>query len=564
MIFSTFIFIIIYLIIVFSSLGFGLFFFKIIRINIKNFNLGYVGLCGIFFLILISFITHFFLPHNSLHNSIIHTFGLIYFLLFLVKKKEISKNFIKLIIITLLFISGLFLSKNNEDFPYYHLPFAMQIVEHKLQFGISHFNTAFRTPSSLFYLHSLFYLPYIKYYLFHASGLIILTFFNFILINKFFFEKYSNNEKIEKILSILIFVYINTSFSRLAEYGTDRAGQIIIFLIFIMIFNVLIDKKFIIEKLKIIFVLLLFAISIKSYFYSYLILFLFLFFILYKSRKIKEFFSNQVFNIIFFLFIFLLFILNLTNTGCLIYPLKITCFDKLFWAVSIESVTNFSNWYELWSKAGATPNFRVDNPVSYLKFLTWVPGWFERYFFTKVTDHLFIISIIIIYFLFFFKKKKKKINYQINISLILVVLFIIIFLFLIWFFKHPDLRYGGYVITVMLFFVPVSILLLNYNFENNKKIILTMLITILIFNFKNFTRIRAELHRGDMYKYENFPFFHIENVNYKELIISNNVKVFLVTDTMCWATPTPCVAGIVDNKKIFNYLFFFPKSNLFN
>ena len=71
MIFSTFIFIIFYLIIVFSSLGFGLFFFKIIRINVKNFNFGYAGLCGIFFLIFISFITHFFLPHNSLHNSII-------------------------------------------------------------------------------------------------------------------------------------------------------------------------------------------------------------------------------------------------------------------------------------------------------------------------------------------------------------------------------------------------------------------------------------------------------------------------------------------------------------
>jgi len=558
MIFSIFIFSIVYLIILFSSLGFGLIFFKITKINIKNFNFGYAGLCGIFFLIFISFVTHLFLPHNSLHNSIIHTFGLIYFLLFLVKKKESRKDLIKLIIIILLFISGLFLSKNNEDFPYYHLPFAMQIVEHKLQFGISHFNTAFRTASSLFYLHSLFYFPYIKYYLFHASGLIILTFFNFILINKFFFEKYSKNIKIEKILSILIFVFINTSFNRLAEYGTDRAGQIIIFLIFIMIFNILADKKFFIEKLKIIFVLLLFAISIKSYFYSYLILVPFLIFILFKSGKIKKFFSDKVFSIIFFLFIFLLFILNLTNTGCLIYPLKITCFDNLFWAVSKESVANFSSWYELWSKAGATPNFRVDNPDSYLKFLAWIPGWFERYFFTKVTDHLFVISIIIIYFQLLFKKKKKKLNFQINNSLNLVVLYLIIFLFLIWFFKHPDLRYGGYVITVMLFFLPVSILFFNYDFENNKKIILTILITILIFNFKNITRIRSELHRVDIYKYKNFPFFHIENVSYKELVISNNVKVFIVTDTMCWATPSPCLTGNINVKKISGYYFFYP------
>ena len=36
-------------------------------------------------------------------------------------------------------------------------------------FGLGNFNHGFRTPSSIFYLNSLFYLPVIKYYFFLLS-----------------------------------------------------------------------------------------------------------------------------------------------------------------------------------------------------------------------------------------------------------------------------------------------------------------------------------------------------------------------------------------------------------
>ncbi len=200
----------------------------------------------------------------------------------------------------ILFISCLFLSKNNEDFPYYHLPYTLNLVEHKLQFGISHFNSAFRTPSSLFYLQSLFYLPYIKYYLFHSSGLLVLIFCNLFFLDKFFFKKKIENENyFIKFLSCLYFVFICLAFAGLAKFGTDRVGHLTAFVIFVLILECLNSKYLLLEKFKIIIILIVYLTSIKSYFTPYFILFFIIFFILKKEKKLKDVLLdyNFIFNI---------------------------------------------------------------------------------------------------------------------------------------------------------------------------------------------------------------------------------------------------------------------------
>ena len=55
-----------------------------------------------------------------------------------------------------------------------------------------------------------------------------------------------------------------------------------------------------------------------------------------------------------------------------------------------------NNWYEQWSKAGAGPNFRVDNPKEYILYFNWVSNWFDKYFFNKVSD--FLLGVIAIIF----------------------------------------------------------------------------------------------------------------------------------------------------------------------
>ena len=58
----------------------------------------------------------------------------------------------------------------------------------------------------------------------------------------------------------------------------------------------------------------------------------------------------------------LLIITNFFNTGCLIYPVQLLCFESFSWSIPLNEVELMNNWYQQWSKAGATPHFRVENP----------------------------------------------------------------------------------------------------------------------------------------------------------------------------------------------------------
>ena len=52
-----------------------------------------------------------------------------------------------------------------------------------------------------------------------------------------------------------------------------------------------------------------------------------------------------------------------------------------------------NNWYEQWSKAGAGPNFRVENASEYIKYFNWVSNWMDMYFFNKVSD--FVLEFLL-------------------------------------------------------------------------------------------------------------------------------------------------------------------------
>ena len=124
-------------------------------------------------------------------------------------------------------------------------------------------------------------------------------------------------------------------------------------------------------------------------------------------------------------------------------------------------VTQLNDWYEQWSKAGATPNFRVENPEIYIKGFNWVGNWIDEYFFTKVSDYLLglVLLIIITYFIFFPYKKiiKKDIN---KVFFTLVIIFLLLFE---WFYNHPSLRYGGYCLIASVAFIILSLKLEKSN-----------------------------------------------------------------------------------------------------
>ena len=153
-----------YFIIIASLLGYGLVFQSILnkRLNLE-FEFSLLGV--ILFWIVISFFTHFFLSHGYLHNIIILIFGIILFLIKIINKNKLINTYSKfLFLIFGILIFGLLASKTHDDFSYYHFPYTYYLTQENLIIGTGSLNHGFRTPSSIFYLNSIFYLPYVKYF----------------------------------------------------------------------------------------------------------------------------------------------------------------------------------------------------------------------------------------------------------------------------------------------------------------------------------------------------------------------------------------------------------------
>ena len=157
-----------------------------------------------FFLIIISYLTIFFVSHHSLHNVFILSVGVLFFFFNL---KNFDKNQLKLFfILVILTISFFIISKNHDDFPYYHLPYALYLSENKITFGMGLLNYGYRHHSSVLFLNSLKFIPIFKYYLFNLPNYLILTFVNFILIQ--YIIQNINRRNLIFLLS-LIFFFIN-------------------------------------------------------------------------------------------------------------------------------------------------------------------------------------------------------------------------------------------------------------------------------------------------------------------------------------------------------------------
>ncbi len=506
--YNIFIFTTYYLLILTSIVGYGLYSLKLLKIKFNFINFGYAGLFGIYILIVYSYFSNLFIAHTETHNFAILCIGLILFV-YSIKQKYLSykSEIIFSFIVFVLLFCALLQFKNHDDFPYYHFPYTYYLTQQSLYIGIGQFNHGFRTPSSIFYINSLFYLPYAKFYLFNFFPLFILGFANIILLKKIhnYFKFILTKDKqlnFIHFLSLLSFVFINIFFYRLSEYGTDRAAMVLIFLFIIELLNFVNLKSIKTFNLFYIYLLGALIISFKAFYILYIIFIIPLF--LYILKKKKNYiqtsyflFFNKYFVLFLFLFLFILFTYFI-NTGCLVYPLSFTCFDGISWGIPLTQVQQMNDWYELWSKGGAAPNFRIDNPEEYIKNFNWVGNWIDIYFFNKVSDFILGIILLISIFLFFFRKnffKKEIIAVDHHVYLIYLLILI---LGIEWFYNHPALRYGGYHIVALLLFIPISVKLGSSQIDLKKyskiSIILVFLTTI-IFLSRNISRIVNEVEQ---------------------------------------------------------------------
>ena len=94
-------------------------------------------------------------------------------------------------------------------------------------------------------------------------------------------------------------------------------------------------------------------------------------------------------------------------------------------------------WYELWSKAGASPTYRVENVDVYLSGLNWVSNWVQNHFFNKISDYLLSLFFIIIICYFFLANSKKL---HILKKIFIFSIFIILILLIEWFLKSSSFK----------------------------------------------------------------------------------------------------------------------------
>lgn len=530
-----------------SILGYGIFTCKkLIKLNTNN--LGFFGLIGIFFLLIVSYISIQFLPHDLQFNSFILSIGIVLFLFNIGKIKSKQKDVKLLLLIFILSLIFILVGKNHDDFHYYHFPYMVLLTEYPHPIGLGNLNHGFKTHSSIFLLSSLFHLPGAKYNLFHLTPSYIMIFSNFILLKLIFKNEIIKENIFITFLSLASFIFINIFFYRLGEHGTDRSAMILIILLFINLIYLINKNKTVIDDRLIKFITIIFTmiLSLKAFYLIYSLLFLPLIFYLYKRDSIKLFFN---FNLVLCLLLFTLVIMtNFFNTGCLLFPEKKTCFFNMEWSLSPETVEYLKIHYENWAKAGSGAGYenKLDK-YYYINNFNWLSTWVDKYFFNKMYDFLLSLAFMAIIFLVLFRKSKFYINKKISFIFIYSLTLLIT---LVWFVMHPSLRYGGYHLFFLIFFVPISIYIgdIKKKIPNlNKKILGLILVTVLVFIGRNVDRLTKE-YKIYSYRINNNTSYPISKDSFR---IQKRINEIIINNNYCKQLSNNCDEKMYKVKEVF-------------
>jgi hypothetical protein len=550
---NIFIYLSCYFLLLLSTLGYGNFFKKIF-FKSEKFDIGYIGIFGIFLLIIIAYVFNFFIPLSPIFSLIVFFLGISFFINFLLESfTSYKKELLTLFVLSVFLIVFILTAKNHDDFPYYHFPYISLLSEFSNSLGIGNFNHGFRTPSSIFYLATLFNLPKTNYNLVHIAPVFFVVFLNSIFINKIYLN-FKNKENFYIILlSLLSLALINIFFYRMAEHGTDRTAQILILLLILEMIEFIHKPnldKFLLNK---IIILITLTISLKAFYLIYVVLFFPIIF--FQKKKIiflLQIFKEKILYLCLFFFLILILI-NFFNTGCLVYPLSLSCNESLLWAISINEINYMNEWYQLWSKGGASPNFVVEDREDYISNFNWVNNWTQIYFFNKVSDYLLgLFTLTIIFFSFFFQKNVK---YKLILSKkIFILYFILLLLSFEWFYFHPALRYGGYHLLALLIFIPVSIFL-DKNIIFDKKLLFKVNILLAIIFIISFSRNINRINK-EMAAYSYNP---IRNASYNKEF--KNLKIFDRINKIndCYFEKKLCEDENIFSKKFLNKQLYYKK-----
>jgi hypothetical protein len=504
---------------------------------------------GAIFLSFISLILNFILPINKTVSNIVLIFLIILFLLNYKNYHNLKNIFITIVCASCL--TTLIITLDNiyrPDAGLYHLPYTKIINESNIIIGLANIHFRFGHISIIQYLNAIFNNQILGN---HGVLLPTASIFSFFLIYLMQEIKNNFNNKILSVFLFFIFSYTLYGYNRYGEFGNDATAHIYLILVFIFFL-----KYFNKENIQINLINKLFLLSIFSFLQKTTMLigiFIpFYCFVLLKNKIRIINFSN------FFSFIFLFFwlIKNILISGCIIYPISITCFDKLNWftndknyqiSATYQSLENES-WSKGWpDKKGAQLSFE-----QYNKNFNWVTTWIPNHG-MQILNKLSLYILFILIFLYLIKKNKKKENN--SNGNILVLLFPAIIGTFLWFIRFPTYRYGSSYIVLTIILISIYYFQKKYDFIDSikfkKKIFLFIIIFFSLFTCKHTIRIIKNFNL----KYYDYPWPRIygdnfENSKEKSKPVLNNKKIiYYKSKTICMYSDSPCTHFDINNIK---------------
>lgn len=519
----------------------------------KNFFLDFFF--GLIVISLILLIVHFFFKINLLISCLIFTLGLFFFL------KDIKFNLFKyfekkifIYLIILLFLSPMLISqKYHEDFGYYHLPYALALLEEKIVFGLANIDKSYVYNSIWLNLKSLFFLKDKNFKFLTLPSFMVFISFIFFSVNQLLREKITKSS--DYFLLVALFYFI-IKFTRISEFGVDLPSVIFSILAiyyFIKFYEVKknSDRKIIFYYN---FAFSIFSILIKISAAPIVILTIYLYI---KSFKDLKYYIFGYRFIIIYLLALIFLIQQFIYTGCIFFPSNLSCLE-LSWFNS--DYINLSKELELINKSYSMAK-NIFRPEEYLSNFNWFSFWIKRNY-IEIIEHLATIIFPSLIFIFFLKKKIQN-KFEINEKKVIYIFLTISLLF--WLNYSPVYRFGIHIFVTFSFILLLNLFLSR---DFSKRLFLIFISIFLIFNFsKNLKRIsnNSEIFLG-IQRINNEYLLNEINSNDEAKIYFPNIKKNNKNGwqgRLCWNIPFICSynhSQIKANKK-YGYLFIIKLNN---
>ena len=412
---------------------------------------------------------NYFFKLNSLVVASVLIFLLLSNLINLQKRLNINiENLISFILLPSTLIFSTFDIPFNYDAGYYHLLHQAWLRDSNLIIGMVNIFWPFGMSSIYEYLSAILWFDK-SFVLLHFLNLIFVQ----ILYQFLFFQSLKSKFNSLKFASIFILIYSildnfgfeggRNGFLYLQGVGKqDTAVGVLFFLLSIYMITAIKNKEINDLDFIICSLLVLFIYEIKVSSLMIFPLFITYLFMTIKKNKLTLSKTINYFSPVLF-FGTLWFLKSILTTGCLVFPVNITCFESFDWYIKnstadYEGITKFASY-----------NYEIGT-----SFAEWIEftGSFE---YRRSVFLNFIISFFLIYIIknIFFNKKKNSISFNTFVFGYLILNFF----YLLFYGPIPRYAIGFCILTVSIlgFFVDSS------KFNIDKKLIYFLTIFSIVF-----------------------------------------------------------------------------------